>query len=160
MAKAEQIKTGDAAVDAAVEKAKPVGLSRFGLANEVRNVWRLTCEASTTPEQVVQQHYWANVSMHLRPGDLIEVIPDDMKWEMHLRVLGAGRLFAHVAKTFYTKLEAAVDPILLPSIYKVEHAGAHHKWRVVRDGHTLKDGFETEAIARRYAANHEAAVSR
>lgn len=147
-------------LDKPIDKVPAITADRFGLANEYRNVWKVTCKPETTPEQVMDQGYWANISMSLRPGDRIVVMPDDMAWELHLRVIGAGRLYAHVVKLEMYTLRSATPPEKLPSIYKIEHAGSHHKWRVLREGQPMKDGFETEALARRWAANHEAAVDR
>jgi hypothetical protein len=155
-AQAQKIET----TDEKVAKAQPVTVSRFANAVEVANTWRVTCSADTDPQGCLDQHYWANVSMHLRPGDEIVIIPENMTWEMHLRVLGAGRLFAHVAQLSFQELKASVEPILLPKVYEVVWSGVHHKWAVIREGNKLKDGFETEALARRYAQNHEAAVMR
>jgi hypothetical protein len=152
--------TKEPLLDKPIEKAPALTASRFGLANEYRNVWKATCEMGTTPEQIMDQSYWANLGMSLRPGDRIVVMPDNMAWELHLRVLGAGNLYAHVVKLAFYNLEPMTAPIKLPSIYTVNFAGSHHKWRVLRDGQPLKDGFETENLARKWAANHEAAVNR
>jgi len=147
-------------LDKPLEKIPAITASRFGLADEYRNVWRVTCDMDTKPEHALEQGYWAHVSMNLRPGDRIVVVPDNFAWELHLRVIGAGRLYAHVIKLEFYQLTPATPPEKLPSIYTIGFAGAHHKWRVVREGQPLKDGFETEALARRWAANHEAAVDR
>ena len=143
-----------------IAKATPLTQSRFGLADEYRKIWCATCEESTTPEQLMEQSYWANLAMMMQPRDRIVVAPDSLAWELHLRVIGCGKLWAHVAKLEFYDWEAVSAPEQLPSRYTVKHAGAHHKWRFLRDGVAMKDGFETEALARRAAANHEMAVNR
>jgi len=141
-------------------KAKAITMSRFGLAAELRNIWMVTCEMGTTVEQILEGSYWANVARLLRAGDEIIVRPDDMSWELVLHVRGSESLFAHVTKKALYDLAPSTEPVPVPSRYKVEFAGAHHKFRVLRDGEPLKDGFETADLARRYAANHQAAVER
>lgn len=141
-------------------KANPITQSRFQLAAEVRNPWMVTCEKGTTVEQILDGGYWANVARMIKPGDEIIVRPDDMAWELVLHVTGSEHLFVHVVKKVLYELRSSTPPVSVPSRYKVEHAGSHHKWRVLRDGDPLKDGFETEDLARRYAKNHQAAVNR
>ncbi len=141
-------------------KAKPLTMSRFQLAAEKRNVWRVEVEVGTTVEQVLDEAFWANVGSILRPGDEIQVLPDDYAWRLDLHVAGAGRLYAHVVKLNYFNLTPTTAPVKLPSIYEIKFAGAHYKWRVLRKGEPLLDGFETESLARRAAAEHEKAVNR
>lgn len=141
-------------------RAKALTVSRFKLAEEVRHEWVVTCDMDTTPEQVMLEGFYANISMLLTPGDIITVMPDNMAWKRLLHVAGCGNLYAHVILLEHYDLTPSTPPIKLPSIYKVEWAGSHHKWRVLREGNMLRDGFATEPLARRYAANHEAAVQR
>ena len=142
------------------EKAKALTMSRFHLKADRLNTWYVESEMGTTVEQVKDETYWANISMHLRAGDEIHVMPDDMSWELVLHVAGAGNQFAHVIEKSLHNLKPATAPVKLPSIYTVEFAGSHHKWRFLRDGKMMRDGFETESLARLAAANHEAAVNR
>ena len=141
-------------------KAKPLTMSRFQLADEKRNIWRVEVEIGTTVEQVLDEGFWANVGSMLRPGDVIEVLPDDYSWRLDLHVAGAGRLYAHLVQLTHYKLVPTTAPIKVPSIYKVEFAGAHLKWRILRKGEPLLDGFATESLARRAAAEHQKAVDR
>ena len=141
-------------------KAPALTMSRFGQKVELCNEWKITTPMGVSVEQVMDESYWANVSMHLKTGDIIEVMPDNGAWELSLRVLGSGPMYSHVIKRWFINLEPATPKVKLPSRYKIEHAGAHHKWRFLRDGEMMKDGFETEALAQRAAANHESAVNR
>ena len=152
--------TDAAKPDKPFEKAMALTNARFALAESKMNRWLVSVESKITVEQILDGSFWANVAKSLRPGDEIIVRPDDMAWELVLHVSGQEPLFAHVIKKSYCDLAPSTPAVLVPSRYKIEHAGSHHKWRVLRDGAPLKDGFETESLARRYAANHQAAVER
>jgi hypothetical protein len=108
----------------------------------------------------MEEGFWAHIAAHLRPGDEIRVFTDSMSWELVLHVIGSGKAFAHVAKKALYNYATREDQVVLPSIYKVDFAGTTHMWRVIRDGKVLKQGIQTEALARRAAAQHEAAVDR
>jgi len=135
-------------------------MSRFHLSADKLNHWYVEAEMGVTVEQILDEAFWAHISMHLRAGDRITVMPDNMAWRLELHVAGAGSQYAHVVKMEMYDLTPAHPPIKLPSIYKVEYVGSHHKWRFLRDGVMLKDGFETESLAKRAAKNHEMAVNR
>ncbi len=153
---------GSPAIEAAPEpeKATPPGVNRFGLQAEHNQKWRLNVAIGVTPEQCMEEGFWAHIATHLRPGDEIRVFTDSMSWELVLHVIGAGRAYAHVAKKALYEYATREDQVTLPSIYKIDFAGTTHKWRVIRNDKLLKDGFQTEALARRAAAQHEAAVDR
>jgi len=140
--------------------AKPIAESRLGLEVEKSNRWRVDVPMGTTVEDCMGETFWQHVAMKLRPGDEIVCMPDNMAWKLVLHVVGAGRLYAHVVQQELYELAPLEAAIKLPSIYEVKYTGTHHKWAVVRGGKPLKDGFETENLARRYAANHENAVDR
>lgn len=141
-------------------KAKAVTSARVQLAEQARNTWYVNVDMDTTPEHCLDGSFWEHVAKMLQPGDNIHVLPDDMSWELVLHVAGQEPLFAHVVEKARYDLMPATAPVIVPSRYKVQFAGAHHKWRVLRDGKPLKDGFATADLARRYAANHQAAVER
>lgn len=148
-------------LDKPIDKKTPaITMARFGLAEQVRNIWHATVPVEVTPEQVMDEAYWCNVSMHFKPGDEIIVFPDNMAWRRVLHVIGAGKLWAHVATMSHHDFSKIEAPVKLPSIYKIEYAGTHHQWRVLRKGKELRDGFQTEALANRWAGNHEMSVNR
>jgi hypothetical protein len=140
--------------------AKPIMEGRLGLEVEKSNRWRVDVPMGVTPEDCLDESFWRHVATKFRPGDEIVVLPDNMEWKLVLHVVGAGRLYAHVVKEELYKLAPLEQAVHLPSIYEVSFKGTHHKWAVVRGGKPLKDGFETEGLARRYAQNHESAVER
>lgn len=141
-------------------RAKAVTVARIGLMEQARNTWLVNVDMDTTPEHCLDGSFWEHVAKMLQPGDNIHVLPDDMSWELVLHVAGQEPLFAHVVKKALYSLVPATAPVIVPSRYKIQFAGAHHKWRVLRDDKPLKDGFATADLARRYAANHQAAVAR
>jgi hypothetical protein len=143
-----------------VVTAKPITEGRMGLEVEMSNRWRVNVPMGTTPEDCMKETYWQHVAIRLRPGDEIVCLPDNMAWKLVLHVVGAGRLYAHVVQEELYELAPLEATIRLPSIYEVKFTGTHHKWAVIRESKPLKDGFETEGLARRYAQNHEAAVKR
>ena len=141
-------------------RAKAVNVARIGLLEQARNAWLVNVDMDTTPEHCLDGSFWEHVAKMMQPGDNIHVLPDDMSWELVLHVCGQEPLFLHVVQKDFYKLVPATAPVIIPSRYKVQFAGAHHKWRVLRDDKPLKDGFATADLARRYAANHQAAVAR
>jgi hypothetical protein len=141
-------------------KTAALTMARFGLAAEARNPWWATVEKGTTPDEVLDESFWSHIARLLQPGDEITVMADDFGWRMDLQVIACGSLWAQVAELNRYDLSPAKPHDRLASKYKVEFAGAHHKWRVLREGEPLKDGFASEKIARQWAANHEAAVNR
>ncbi len=143
-----------------VVTAKPITEGRMGLEVEMSNRWRVNVPMGTTPEDCMKETYWQHVAIRLRPGDEIVCLPDNMAWKLVLHVVGAGRLYAHVVQEELYELAPLEAAIKLPSIYEVKFTGTHHKWAVIRESKPLKDGFETEGLARRYAQNHESAVKR
>lgn len=145
---------------AEIPKAPALSMPRFGLAEESRNVWRVTVPVEIIPEQVMDEAFWSNVARLLQPGDEIQVLPDNYAWRRDLFVAANGTNWAQVQLLQHFSLSQAKPHPLVPSKYKVEFAGAHHKWRVLREGEPLKDGFASEKLARQWAANHEAAVNR
>jgi hypothetical protein len=140
--------------------AKPIQESRLGLEIEKSNRWRVDVPMGTTPMDCMKEDYWQHTASKFRPGDEIVCMPDNMAWKLVLHVVGAGRLYAHVVQEELYELAPLESAITLPSIYEVKYTGTHHKWAVVRESKPLKDGFETEGLARRYAQNHESAVQR
>jgi hypothetical protein len=158
--KQDEVERRQAEADKPVVKAKALTMSRLGLAAELRNIWRVTVEMGVTPKQVMDEGFWQHVGALLKPGDEIQVLPDDYSWRLDLHVIAADRLYAHVHKLAFYDLTPTTALEKVPSIYKIEFAGAHHQWRVLREGQPLKDGFASRGLASRYAANHEAAVTR
>ncbi len=141
-------------------KISPPGLNRFGLAAEHIQPWLMNVPQKTLPEQCLEEEFWQHVAMHLSPGDTIIVRPDDMAWKMELHVVNAGHNWAQVAREHFSQFATREELPTVKSIYTTRYAGTTHKWQVLRKGELLKEGIETEALARRAAANHELAARR
>lgn len=141
-------------------KADPVTLSRWGLADEKNTRHRVDVKTDVTPEQCLDEGFWTHISMHFMPGDTIIVRPEHNEWELELHVVNAGPQFAHVLKKHYYDLVPTTELETVPSLYKVEWAGNVRKWRFLREGKMMRDGFATKALAQRSAVNHQMAVDR
>lgn len=141
-------------------KVSPPGINRFGLQAEHNQTWRMNVSHKTVPEQCLEQDFWQHVAAHLRPGDEIIVQPDDMSWKLRLHVIDAGHNWAQVDKEHFVSFRTKDDMEPVQSVYAVRFAGTTHKYQVLRKGNMLKEGFATEALARQWAANHQAAVKR
>jgi hypothetical protein len=143
-----------------VEKAEPITMHRMAAEVEVNTVWRMTVKQDVTPEQCMDEAFWCHVSLRLIPGDTLIVRPDDSSWQLTLNVINAGPQFAQVHKVSFHELVPFESRDPLPSIYKVEYAGTVHKWRFLREGKMMRDGFASEALANRAAQQHQMAVNR
>ena len=143
------------------ESVKPVGVNRFGVAIERRNEFAVSCKYETSPDDVLKPEFWEHISRHLGRGDIIEVTPDDLAWELSVRVIDRGHNWAHVKKRHFIdyggSMEVAPE---VPSKYLVEWGGQTDKFRVVFNKEVLKKGFATEDLAKQYAANHSQALKR
>ena len=155
-----QLEEPEAQAPSEIRPIQPIPVNRLGLQVEHNNAFRVNVPQGTRPEQVMDESVWAHIGIRLKPGDQIHVMPDDMAWELVLGVYGAGRSYAHVVKKVLYDLVPTEVGEKLPSIYKIEYKGTTYKWRVERDGRVLREGFESEGLARRYAANHQDAADR
>jgi hypothetical protein len=140
---------------------KPVSINRFGLAEEHRNVWRCNAKIGTTQEQALEASFYEHIARHLNRGDVIEVMPDDLAWELSVRVLDHGHNWAVVARRFYIEhAKPDATPADISSDYDIKWAGTTDKFAVKYRGEPLKKGLATEDLARRFAANHAQALRR
>ena len=141
-------------------RVSPPNQNRFSLAAEHIQPWLVNVAQQTLPAQCLEQEFWMHISEVMRPGDNIIVRPDDMAWKLVLHVINAGHNWAHVAKKQFFQFSTREQMPKVVSIYSFRYAGTTHKWQVLRKGELLKEFIETEALARRVAANHEQAVKR
>lgn len=171
MAKQQAAKKEDPATEPeAVERAEapvvevvrptPIIQSRIGLEVESNTVYRVNVPNNVTADDCLDEGYWAHVGLMFNPGDTLRVLPDNMKWELVLHVHNAGREFAQVIQKQYYEYSDERRVPASAARYEVDYAGTTHKWRFKRDGKVLRDGFATETLARRAAANHQMAVDR
>jgi len=143
-----------------VEKAEAITMNRMQAEVEVNTHWRMTVKPGITPDQCMDEAFWCHVSGRLIAGDTLNVRPDDSAWQLTLNVISCGPQYAHVQKIGFHELVPAEPREALPSIYKIEYAGPVHKWRFMREGKMMRDGFASEALANRAAQQHQMAVNR
>lgn len=130
--------------------------SGFKLAEFQRNVYLASPAAGVTLDDMKKPDYWANLGHILRPGDRIEVLPEDFTFFAELIVRDAGQLFAMVETLRCVTFDGEVAPVEAGA-YRVQWAGPAHKFRVVRtsDGAVIQTGFPNKGAALRYAQNME-----
>lgn len=143
-----------------VPKAEPVTMHRMMLEDEINTRFRITVKQGVTPDQILDEGFWCHLSGRMIPGDTLIVRPDDSTWEAVLHVVNCGPQFAHVLQKQFYDLAPMDHRTHLPSIYKVEYAGPIHKWRFLREGKMMRDGFASEQLANRAASQHQMAVNR
>ena len=142
------------------DSVKPAGLNRFALAETKRNHYIVHVPHGTKPEICLEPDFWVHVARHLGRGDVVTIEPDDLAWEMSVKVQDRGANWAHVKKREFFDYGAAEIAPEMPSEYKVDWAGQTDRFRVTFKGEVLKKGFATEAFARQYANNHAQALKR
>ena len=144
-----------------VSKPAPLTQARFQLDVEANTPFRATVPDGVTPEDCMDEAFWAHLGLRMIIGDTLIVRPDTSEWELILHVANCGREFAHVVKKSFTDLRydgpTAKSEL---SRYTVDFAGSTYKWRFKRDGSVLKDGFATKGLALKAAQNHQMAVDR
>jgi len=143
-----------------VERPSPVLIHRMQLADEINTRWHAYVPPGVTPDQCMDEAFWSHVGTRLTMGDTLVVRPDTMEWELVLHVAGCGREYAHVVKKHYYDLKHDATNKPEPSRYSTDFAGGVHKFRFLRDGVVMKDGFASKDLAERAAKNHQMAVDR
>lgn len=143
------------------ESAKPISLNRFGVALEKRNEFVVHAKQGADPELCLEPKFWEHIARHLGRGDIVEIVSDDLAWELSVRVIDKGHNWAHVKKRHFIDYGGAVEiQSELPQNYKVDWAGQTDKFRVIFNGEPLKVGFANEAFAHQYARNHAQSLKR
>lgn len=131
--------------------------NRFKQADFMRTIYDVQCARDITPEELLEEGYWAHVAHLLRSGDRIEVRPEDNSFFAEFIVLGAGRLWAQVEMIRFVQLTRDRRP-KTQSQFTVEWGGSHSKYRVLRGTDVVKEGLETDVIAERWIKSHEEAL--
>ena len=159
---AESLPQDEAVQEPKQPKTPPIALSRVKQAEYDRNLWCVTVPIGTTPEQFLDQTYWQHVASLFKPRDRLEIMDDKMSFYCQAIVLAQDKLWCHLAPIAFVDLMKfhGQDIPIEEKDYSVDFAGSVHKHRVLYKGEVLKEGFETEGLARRWAANHTAARKR
>ena len=87
------------------EQVKPVGINRFGNAPERRNRFVAYVANDTKPEHALDPDFWTHIARHLTRGDIVEILPDNLAWEMSVRILDKGHNWANVRKRSYVEYD-------------------------------------------------------
>lgn len=103
-------------------------------------------------EDCLDENFWANVAMTLKPWDCIELQPNDFSYKATLVVIATDRLWARVAVDRYTELKVGSVP--KADELTVQWSGPHTKYRVMRGTVVLQDGFVTKPEAEKWRDEH------
>ena len=143
------------------EKPLPaLHMERMKSTEYVRNIWQITPEVGTEPEDLLSPDYWSHVAHQLRQRDRIEAWAEDLSWYAEYLVLDVGRNYAKVHLC-----EASVEVLhgfsplratdILPG-HTVAYKGLYAKWCAIRDKDKviIKDKCETEGEALSWLSEH------
>jgi hypothetical protein len=140
-------------------KREPLVAPRMAQAEFKRNYFSAVLEAGTTVEEIQEPMFWSYVGTKLRQFDRIEAIEESGAFFVELLVTACDRNWANVHVLGFHDLVqkgVLVAPVKTDSGHKVEWAGPHHKWRVLRtaDNEVIRKEFQTEAEAQAWLADH------
>lgn len=116
---------------------------RLKQAEYVRTPYRAEPEAGTAFETVLKPEYWSHVASKLRPGDKIEIMPEDMAWYAELLVVDCTALSARVAILLPPlDLDVSSEPTIAVDSHEVKWKGPQMKFVVIRksDGAIVSRG--------------------
>ncbi len=130
--------------------------NRFSMAESARRVWTATPEEGTPFEDLLRRDHWTHIAASLRPGDFIEVTPDEMNYFAWFKVLDAGQNWANVVLLFKKDFDNQDNLNILQEQYKVQYRGPHHRYCIIRlsDEDVVHVGCQTQAEGNRYIADH------
>lgn len=148
----------DEAVTTQPKPRAPLISPRLQEAEYERRVFVATPEAGTKLEEMLSPGYWAHVAPRLTPWSRIEVRAEDGAFYAEMLVLSCERNWAKMFVLNKYDLIPA-DLMMMPSAsdeFKIEFAGPHHKWRVVRlsDKEVLRTGYQTKEEANTWLNGH------
>lgn len=151
----------DAEAETETRRVVPLSVTRWQL-GEFMNSRHSVSPASGTPfEDLLRPEFWANIT-RMRAGDILEIRPEDQSYYAELYVLKRERNAASVAVIREPiRLVCAFKPAAGEVLFKVEFAGPHGKWRVIRisDKAVMRDRFENEAEARAWLGEYQRLVA-
>lgn len=118
--------------------------SRMKLTEHTNQSHSATVEIGTTIADLAKPEFFAHVAPSVTQYDRILVKPDDGAWYADLLVVECGNNYVKTQVFGFLQIEKS--DALVPDAFethRVEFAGAHHKWRVVRnlDNEVLKAGM-------------------
>jgi hypothetical protein len=127
-------------------------VSRFRLAENVRNIWSVSPAEDVAFETLLHPEYWTHVARQLRAGDRIEIEPEDGSYFAQLRVLSVGERWASVQVLSKVDTAHAVEAPADGDGYFYKWRGPHAGHSILRtsDKHVMKEGFASKDEAMRY----------
>lgn len=115
-----------------------------------RAVYFISPAPTVAYEAVLEPIYWKHVASGLRPGDQIEVWPEDGSYWALLLVSAAGDNFAKVEPLIHRQIENAVDgEASLIEGFTISWRGPNGKFAVKRDkdNNIIQSNFRTKEEA-------------
>ena len=120
---------------------------RFRLGDYTRNIFAARVPEGTTLADVEASDYWVPIAAKLRPGDRVEVFPEDISWIAVLVATDVSGNNVTFAQMSYAEL---AKPALEKegSVYKIVFS-PKTKHTVIRnsDKETMRSGFPNKAAA-------------
>jgi hypothetical protein len=149
------------AILASVPSGKKLQAKRFVLGVQVFNHWRVSFNCDTSIEDIEDPAFWTHVDKYAKPGDTFDGFTDDMLTYFKGLVLAVGHHQVFVKVTEEVVLEEKAT-VTVDSLFRSEHAGQHHKWRVMRiaDDKMMRSGFESQKQAQTWITSQEQAIRR
>lgn len=149
------------------EKLQPAEFHRLRYA--------MTLPAGETLEDAMKPDYWKHCATKLKPGTIIEIVPEDGSFYAELFVKSSEATWARTALIAVTVFDekavkqaqaaqkAPTGQTKIPNEDKgeehyVDWGGAQAKGRVIRlaDKQVVKEGFASKAEAKVWMVSHEA----
>lgn len=134
-----------------VKKAPKLGPSALHRADHARSPYRIQPAASVEYADILAPIYWHHIASKLRPGDIVEVWPEDRAYFAMLVVVAAEDNTAKVEEIVFRKFDSpALEEVTMPVGYGIDWRGPNGKFAVVRnlDKQVIQSGFvkKDEAI--------------
>lgn len=126
--------------------------SSFGFAHHKRNLWQANPPADQDYKLLFESDYWAHCAERVRPGDLIEVVPEDMKYRALLFVVAAGRAYVKVEEISKKEFDANHVRSTKSNPFSVKFNGPKDRYTIFRNTEKIQAGFGTEEEAIQAAA--------
>lgn len=116
--------------------------SNFKQAEFCRNLWLITPEQDTTPEDLGRPEAWVHVSKSLKAGDRIEAVAADGTWFAEFLVRSVAGVQVKVSMLRVLRFDDTKAPVKEENDFDVKFAGAA-KWRAIRksDGAIMVEGL-------------------
>lgn len=83
-------------------KSMPLGVNGLKLGETVRNLYRITANPGSAPDDVLRPEFWVHVASKLRVGDKIEIMAADTSWYGELCVMEVGRTASAGVRVAFT----------------------------------------------------------